>query len=124
VATRIPTARIVFSSFLQPLLGNWRRRIEGRSGSVSRPLAHVEPNAVREIWPVFLAFLFRVTQSGLVVKKVEAIIKPFKREDVKQALTEIGITGMTVSEVRASDAKRAIRKPIAVANTQSIFLPS
>jgi nitrogen regulatory protein P-II 1 len=58
------------------------------------------------------------------VKKLEAIIKPFKREDVKQALTEIGITGMTVSEVRASDAKRAIRKPIAVANTQSIFLPS
>ncbi|MDO9080735.1 MAG: P-II family nitrogen regulator, partial [Desulfuromonadales bacterium] len=34
------------------------------------------------------------------MKKVEAIIKPFKLEDVKSALTEIGITGMTVSEVR------------------------
>ncbi len=34
------------------------------------------------------------------MKKVEAIIKPFKLDDVKQALGEIGIEGMTVSEVR------------------------
>ena len=34
------------------------------------------------------------------MKKVEAIIKPFKLEDVKDALTGIGVIGMTVSEVR------------------------
>jgi len=34
------------------------------------------------------------------MKKVEAIIKPFKLEDVKDALTDLGITGMTVSEVK------------------------
>jgi nitrogen regulatory protein P-II 1 len=34
------------------------------------------------------------------VKKIEAIIKPFKLEAVKDALTELGITGMTVSEVK------------------------
>ncbi len=34
------------------------------------------------------------------MKKVEAIIKPFKLEDVKDALTEIGVFGMTVTEVR------------------------
>src|ERR1700722_3065173 len=34
------------------------------------------------------------------MKKIEAIIKPFKMEDVKEALTEIGIAGMTVSEVK------------------------
>lgn len=34
------------------------------------------------------------------MKKVEAIIKPFKLYDVKEALTEIGIIGMTVMEVR------------------------
>ena len=34
------------------------------------------------------------------MKKIEAIIKPFKLEDVKDALAEIGITGMTVSEVK------------------------
>ncbi len=34
------------------------------------------------------------------MKKVEAIIKPFKLEEVKEALTELGITGMTLSEVK------------------------
>ena len=34
------------------------------------------------------------------MKKIEAIIKPFKLEDVKNALHEIGVTGMTVSEVK------------------------
>jgi len=34
------------------------------------------------------------------MKRVEAIIKPFKLEDVKDALAEIGVTGMTVSEVK------------------------
>src|SRR3989442_14472444 len=34
------------------------------------------------------------------MKKIEAIIKPFKVEDVKEALTEIGIEGMTVTEVK------------------------
>jgi nitrogen regulatory protein P-II 1 len=34
------------------------------------------------------------------MKRVEAIIKPFKLEDVKDALAEIGITGMTVTEVK------------------------
>ena len=34
------------------------------------------------------------------MKKVEAIIKPFRLEEVKDALAEIGITGMTVSEVK------------------------
>ena len=34
------------------------------------------------------------------MKKVEAIIKPFKLDDVKEALTGIGVIGMTVTEVR------------------------
>jgi nitrogen regulatory protein PII len=34
------------------------------------------------------------------MKKIEAIIKPFKMEDVKDALSELGIEGMTVSEVK------------------------
>jgi len=34
------------------------------------------------------------------MKRVEAVIKPFKLEDVKDALAEIGITGMTVNEVK------------------------
>jgi len=34
------------------------------------------------------------------MKKIEAIIKPFKLEDVKEGLAELGITGMTVTEVK------------------------
>ncbi len=34
------------------------------------------------------------------MKKIEAIIKPFKLEDVKDALSEIGINGMTIMEVK------------------------
>ena len=34
------------------------------------------------------------------MKKIEAIIKPFKLDDVREALSDLGITGMTVTEVR------------------------
>jgi len=34
------------------------------------------------------------------MKKIEAIIKPFKLEEVKEALSEVGVQGMTVTEVK------------------------
>ncbi|KMK52545.1 hypothetical protein RO21_00565 [[Actinobacillus] muris] len=34
------------------------------------------------------------------MKKIEAIIKPFKLDDVREALTDVGIMGMTVTEVK------------------------
>lgn len=34
------------------------------------------------------------------MKKIEAVVKPFKLQDVKEALNEIGIQGMTVTEVK------------------------
>ncbi|MDP8032791.1 nitrogen regulatory protein P-II [Pasteurella atlantica] len=34
------------------------------------------------------------------MKKIEAIIKPFKLDDVRESLSDIGITGMTVTEVK------------------------
>jgi len=40
------------------------------------------------------------------MKKIEAIIKPFKLDDVKNALGEIGVEGMTVSEVRGFGRQR------------------
>jgi nitrogen regulatory protein PII len=39
-------------------------------------------------------------KTELFMKKIEAIIKPFKLEEVKDALTGMGIEGMTVSEVK------------------------
>lgn len=40
------------------------------------------------------------------MKRIEAIIKPFKLEDVKDALAEIGVTGMTISEVKGYGAQK------------------
>jgi nitrogen regulatory protein PII len=39
-------------------------------------------------------------QSAATMKKIEAIIKPFKLEEVKEALAEVGVQGMTVTEVK------------------------
>ena len=41
-----------------------------------------------------------LTQGATAMKLVTAIIKPFKLEDVRAALTEIGVHGMTVTEVK------------------------
>ena len=41
-----------------------------------------------------------ILTTWLRMKKIEAIIKPFKLEDVKEALAEIGVEGMTVTEVK------------------------
>ncbi|MGL4826998.1 MAG: P-II family nitrogen regulator [Vibrionaceae bacterium] len=40
------------------------------------------------------------------MKKIEAVIKPFKLDDVREALADIGITGMTVSEVKGFGRQR------------------
>ena len=40
------------------------------------------------------------------MKKIEAIIKPFKLEEVKEALAEVGVEGMTVSEVKGFGRQR------------------
>jgi nitrogen regulatory protein P-II 1 len=47
---------------------------------------------------------FRFVAKGSIaaVKKIEAIIKPFKVEEVRDALSEIGIDGMTLSEVKGA----------------------
>jgi nitrogen regulatory protein P-II 1 len=43
---------------------------------------------------------FTATMPSPKMKKIEAIIKPFKLEEVKEALSGLGIEGMTVSEVK------------------------
>ena len=50
------------------------------------------------------------------MKIVMAIIKPFKLDEVRDALTTVGVHGLTVTEVKAMAARRAIRKFIAARN--------
>ena len=40
------------------------------------------------------------------MKKIEAIIKPFKLDDVKEALNQVGVQGMTISEVKGYGRQR------------------
>lgn len=42
------------------------------------------------------------------MKKIEAIIKPFKLEEVRTALNEIGVAGITLSEVKGSGRQKGI----------------
>ena len=50
--------------------------------------------------PVTRSKVLPATAGNAQVKKVEAIIKPFKLDDVKDALHEVGVSGMTVTEVK------------------------
>src|SRR5438132_10160320 len=57
------------------------------------------------------------------MKKVEAIIKPFKLEEVKDALTEIGIYGMTVTEVRGYGRQKGQKESYRGAEYTIEFVP-
>ena len=57
------------------------------------------------------------------MKKIEAVIKPFKLEEVKDALSDVGIEGMTVIEVKGFGRQKAIRKFIAAVNIPLISFP-
>jgi nitrogen regulatory protein P-II 1 len=57
------------------------------------------------------------------VKKIEAIIKPFKLEEVKEALAAAGIKGMTVSEVKGFGRQKGHTEQYRGAEYQVDFLP-
>jgi len=57
------------------------------------------------------------------MKKIEAIIKPFKLEDVKEALSEAAITGMTVTEVKGYGRQQGHTELYRGAEYQIDFLP-
>jgi nitrogen regulatory protein P-II 1 len=57
------------------------------------------------------------------VKKIEAIIKPFKLDEVKQALTEVGATGLTVTEVKGFGRQKGHTELYRGAEYRVEFLP-
>ena len=57
------------------------------------------------------------------MKKVEAIIKPFKLDDVKEALNKIGIQGMTVSEVKGYGRQKGHKEIYRGAEYAVDFIP-
>ncbi len=57
------------------------------------------------------------------MKKIECIIKPFKLDDVKSVITDFGITGMTVSEVRGFGRQKGHSELYRGAEYQIDFIP-
>jgi len=57
------------------------------------------------------------------MKKIECIIKPFKLDDVKGVLSDLGITGMTVSEVRGFGRQKGHTELYRGAEYQIDFIP-
>ena len=57
------------------------------------------------------------------MKKIEAIIKPFRLDEVKQALTTVGVSGMTVSEVKGFGRQKGHTERYRGAEYTVDFLP-
>ena len=57
------------------------------------------------------------------MKKIEAVIKPFKLDEVKEALNEIGVTGMTICEVKGFGRQRGHKELYRGAEYQVDFVP-
>ena len=61
--------------------------------------------------------------GGRKMKKIEAIIKPFKLDDVKEALNEIGIQGMTISDVKGYGRQKGHKEIYRGAEYAVDFIP-
>jgi len=57
------------------------------------------------------------------MNKIEAVIKPFKLDEVKEALNQIGVTGMTLSEVKGFGRQRGHKEVYRGAEYQVDFVP-
>jgi nitrogen regulatory protein P-II 1 len=57
-------------------------------------------NWTRPAWDAFAAKIYVLMPKGVVMKQITAVIKPFKLDEVREALAEVGVTGLTVTEVK------------------------
>ena len=73
--------------------------------------------------PGWCRYIFWVWKGVYSVKKVEAIIKPFKLEEVKEALAAIGIQGLTVTEVKGFGRQKGHKELYRGAEYVVEFLP-
>ena len=55
------------------------------------------------------------------MKKIEAVIKPFKIDDVKEALEKVGVRGITISEAKGLGRQRVLLKLTLVLNMVIFF---
>jgi nitrogen regulatory protein P-II 1 len=68
----------------------------------SPPGRRITPRSFGKDWryPITSGFRPEELKTASAMKKIEAIVKPFKLDEVREALSEIGVTGLTVTEVK------------------------
>lgn len=67
--------------------------------------------------------LFKINKDRDQMKKIEAIIKPFKLDDVKESLNGLGVTGMTLCEVKGFGRQKGHTEIYRGAEYQVDFVP-
>jgi nitrogen regulatory protein P-II 1 len=68
-------------------------------------------------------FKSHMMKGAVIMKKVEAIIKTFKLDDVKEGLSSLGVKGLTVSEVKGFGRQRGHKEIYRGAEYQVDFIP-
>jgi nitrogen regulatory protein P-II 1 len=71
----------------------------------------------------FATIIIRYKKENLRMKKIEAIIKPFKLDALKETLSEMGVQGMTVSEVKGFGRQKGHTEIYRGAEYQVDFIP-
>jgi nitrogen regulatory protein P-II 1 len=66
---------------------------------------------------------FLYQEENIPMEKIEAIIKPFKLEDVKEAILKLGISGMTITEVKGFGRQKGHKEIYRGAEYVVDFLP-
>jgi len=67
--------------------------------------------------------ILKIRKKGEKMKKILAIIKPFKVDEVKDALTKININGMTITEVKGFGRQKGHKEIYRGAEYQTDFIP-
>jgi nitrogen regulatory protein P-II 1 len=81
--------------------GVHRCAIIGEGVARNKPRGRVDAGAGEPLRRRVVCYTLRGKVRGaLAMKKIEAVIKPFKLDEVREALAEVGVTGLTVTEVK------------------------
>lgn len=94
--------------------------------AVKRQLDHVLRCVISEKIVVIQSrqvLAVKLVITGIIYEKIDAIIKPFKLDDVREALAEVGITGMTVTEVKGFGRQKGHTELYRGAEYMVDFLP-
>ena len=78
--------------------GSWILRSSSLTRGLAQKLHRLREGRVPVSRPRSMIFEYKLER--VIMKKIEAIIKPFKLDDVREALADIGVQGITVTEVK------------------------